>query len=188
MKRVVWLRVYRGKEVLKKEDGSISNENQLVKLTHDTLEWHNYLSGLKATPYCKVEVEKVLQPSEEIITKEERKGLEMVKTKSVKTNYEELEIPKDIYNEVLVAHKGNQNVVLTPEQKEIAELKALVGTLVAKAEKPKKEKEKSPKKDTKDVDEKALKKQLRAEYKVKFGKGAFNGWSADQLKEKLAEK
>lgn len=186
MKRVVWLRVYRGKEVLTKSDGSISNENQLVKLTHDTLEWNNYLSGLKATPYCKVEVVKVLQPSEKIITTEERKGLETVKTKSLETTYEELDIPDDIKNEILVAHKGNQNVVLTSDQKEIAELKATVKALV-KESKKKKDKKPKKEKDSENVDQDALKKQLRAEYKVKFGKNAFNGWDADKLKEKLAE-
>lgn len=36
------------------------------------------------------------------------------------------------------------------------------------------------------VDDKELKKELRKQYKQKFGTAAFNGWSVEQLQEKLS--
>ena len=112
MKKVVKLRTFRGTEILKKEDGSYKNENSLVSLVYDTLEWNNFLKNIKANPYCKIDVEKVFE--------------------NVDGKYNEIEIPENIVKEVEKAHKGEQEVKLTPEQVEIAELKAQMAQLLGK--------------------------------------------------------
>lgn len=117
MKKVVWLQIYKGSKVLYNENGKVENENQNVKLIYETLEWTNFLKAIRYNPYCKVEVIKVLQP-----TKDENNKIE----------YKEIEISESIKKEVLIAHKGDVEVKLTPEQKEIAELKAQMAILLGK--------------------------------------------------------
>ena len=115
MKKVVHLRVFKGKKILKDENGKVENENNKVSLTYETLEWRNYLKRLIANGFCKVEVEKLFELKDE--------------------KYVECEVPKKIKDEVLLAHKGDQTVKLTPEQKEIAELKAQMAELLAMGKK-----------------------------------------------------
>jgi len=114
MKKVVWLRIYKGQEILKSENGVVKNENSKVALSHETLEWDLYLKSLKYNPYCKVSVEKVLEFSD--------------------GEWKECEITDEIKKEVLIAHKGDNKVILTPEQKEIAELKAQMAELLGRKE------------------------------------------------------
>ncbi|NQV77083.1 MAG: hypothetical protein HQ490_01860 [Lutibacter sp.] len=122
MRKAVWLRIYKGDEILKKENGQFKNENQLVKLIYGTLEWKNYLKGIAYNPYCKVEVEKVLDISNE--------------------KQAEIEIDADILKEVKNAFRPEKEIILTPEQIEIAELKAQMAELLGKkSNKPKKEEE-----------------------------------------------
>lgn len=112
MKKVVWLRIYQGREILKKENGEISNENQLVKLVHGTLEWKNYLKGLKNSPLCKVEVYKVFE--------------------TIKGGYKELKDFKDIKEELLLSLQKDEKE-LTKEQKEIKELKEQMAKILDKS-------------------------------------------------------
>ena len=114
MKKVVWLRIYKGQEILKSENGIIKNENSKVSLSYETLEWDLYLKSLKYNPYCRVSVEKVLE--------------------FLDGEWKECEITDEIKKEVLIAHKGDNKVILTPEQKEIAELKAQMAELLGRKE------------------------------------------------------
>lgn len=118
MKKVVWLRIYLGREILKKQNGEIQNENQLVKLVYGTLEWKNYLKGMKSNPFCKVEVEKVFQQNE--------KG------------YDEIKDFKNIKEELLLSLQKDK-AQMTKEQIEIAELKEQMAELLGKKKKVKKD-------------------------------------------------
>ena len=104
MKKVVHLRVFKGKKILKDENGKVENENNRVSLTYESLEWKNYLKRLIANGFCKVEVEKLFE--------------------LVDGKYVPCEIPNKIKEEVLIAHKGDQTIRLTPEQQKIADLEA----------------------------------------------------------------
>jgi hypothetical protein len=160
MKKVIWLRIYRGNEILKRENGTIKNENSKVALTHNTLEWKLYLEHLRANPFCKVVVEKVL---------EQKDG-----------KYVELEIPKSIEDEVRIAHLGDQTVKLTPEQKRIAELEAKLDALLSL-----KLVDGDKKEDIKVVDEDL--EDLKSKYKEQEGKEVPNNKKNDKewIKNKL---
>ncbi len=106
-KPIVHLRVYlasgNGNTVSYDANKKVLNENILVKLVHDTLEWYNYLKHLKVNGFVKCTVENVLQNKKKIdsakFQKEVDKAFEPIK------------------------HE------LTPEQKKIAELEAKIEEL-----------------------------------------------------------
>ena len=154
MKKVVWLRTFKGMEVLKREDGSFKNENQIVKLTHDTLDWANFMKHLPANPFCRVDVEKVLD--------------------FINGKWEEIEIPKEIINEVKKAHVGSKEVKLTPQEQKIADLEAKLEKLLSKEEEPMNE----------NVDELA---DLQAQYEAKFNKKPHHKMGIKKLKEELTK-
>lgn len=108
-KPVVHLRVYRSKngsrEISYNADGSIQNENSLVKEIYNTLEWKNYLRHIGVHGFIKVVVEKVMLNGESQPT-------------------------EAIQKEVDEAMNPTANVPLTPEQKRIAELEAKLDALV----------------------------------------------------------
>lgn len=58
-KTIVTLRVYRGAEMLYTGDGKAKNENQPVKIQHNSFEWINFLKNSNKNGYAKVEVEAV---------------------------------------------------------------------------------------------------------------------------------
>ncbi len=182
MKKVVWLRVYEGKKILRAENGSIENVNQLVKLTHNTLEWYNYLKNLRATPFCKVEVEKVLIPSEKITEKNVIEGSKTYIRKNVETTYETGEITDALKREVSVAFVGIKEKELTPDQKEIAELKAKVERLLSKESASKSEGKKPD-----ETDDKSELDSLREAYEKKFGKPPHHMKREKKLKEELSK-
>jgi len=143
-------------KILKNENNEIEIENNKVALTYDTLEWHNYLKRLVANGFCKVEVEKVLEWED--------------------GKWESHAIPNSIDKEVEFAHKGDQTVRLTPEQTEIAELKAQMAELLGMKEK------KGVLED--DVDELA---ELQAKYEAKFNKKPHHKMGVKKLKEELTK-
>lgn len=182
-KPIVRLRVYKGQKMSFDETGKPQNENQKVTLTHDTVQWTNFMKNMRANGYARVDVENV-----EYI--ESVKGSDgFFKDEVSKVDAETIDsIKAEVKNsfEVKVAE-------LTPEQKKIQELEAKINALASGSAKVKEEK---PKKDVKDIEVNAEtvnaeKKEdisdLRAEYEKKFKKRPFNGWDADKLREKLAE-
>ena len=112
MKKVIWLRIYRGTEILKKENGEVKNENSKVALTHNTLEWSLFLKSLPANPFCKVDVEKAFELKE--------------------GKYVECDIDDSIKKEVEFAHKGDQTVKLNADQQRIADLEAKLEAFMKK--------------------------------------------------------
>ena len=162
MKKVVHLRIYLGREILKRENGQVSNQNQIVSLIYETLEWKNYLKNIKGIGICRIEVEKVLEhDGENFVVLEE--------------------IPQSIKDEVKAAHSLVEKPDLTPEQKEIAELKAQMAELL-KANKV----DKTPVNAVVKVDEDELAK-LQAKYEAKFNKKPHHMMGIKKLKEELTK-
>lgn len=171
-KPVVKLRIFRGSQMSYDKNGNVQNENQLVTLIHDTVEWANYLKRLTSNQFLEVMVEKVFYCDKE----KNKDGFFEDKISEV-----DQETIDEIKQEVKEALKAPEKE-LTPQEKQIAELKAQVEALM-KGQTVKKE-TKSEKKveKTDDLDE------LRAEYETLYGKKPFGSWKADKLKEKIAEK
>lgn len=154
-KPIVKIRVYRGAELNYNAEAVVKNENHLVSLQHNTKSWVLFMKNLKLNGYCKVTVDSVWS--------EVKKG-----------EYNEVKDIKAISKEVEDAFIGKDKIVLTPDQKKIADLEAKLEALI-NAKTPTNE-------DKEGVDK------LRAEYKELYGKIAFNGWDAEKLKEKIEEK
>ena len=165
-KPVVALRVYRGRQMSYDAQGNVQNENQLVKLTHDTVEWRNFMKNITANGYLKVDVESV-------------KFLE---------NNRWVDGKKDIIaKEVEMQMRKQTEVPMSAADKKIADLQAKVDALLKLqedaviVETPVVE-EKKPKEDKKEREN------LRIEYaELNGGKKAFPAWSADKLREKIVE-
>lgn len=108
-KRFVVLRVYKGRKLSYNENGSVQNENQVIKIEHDTMEWKAVMSTLRLNGYAKVTVEKVFYLDEN------------------RTNCTDC---SDIKTEVDDNFKPKVDKTLTPEQKRIAELEAKLDLLI----------------------------------------------------------
>lgn len=115
-KPIAHLRVYKGTELNYDSSGKIKNENQSVKIEHNTIGWANFLKYLKPNQFIKVEVERVLDGE----TFKEIKDIEPFK------------------EEVAAAFSPVKKEVLTADQKRIAELEKKIDQL-AGGNKPKDE-------------------------------------------------
>lgn len=167
-KPAVSLRVYKGPRMSFDENGKVQNENQRVVLTHDTQQWKNFLSALRANGYVKVEAEKIFY----VESKKDSEGY----FKDDITECPESLIEK-IKQEVKEAFE-QKAPDLTDDQKRIAELEETVKK-ITKDEKPKADKPKAEKPKTEDISD------LRAEYEKLYGKKPYGGWKADMLKQKI---
>lgn len=163
-KPVVTLRVYRGRQMSYDAQGNVQNENQLIKLPHDTVEWTNFMKNITANGYLKVDVENY-QFFEKGEWKDSNKAM--------------------VEKELEINMTKQTEVALTDDQKRIAELEAKLEKLLARDEKKpskKVEVEEKPKEDKKEREN------LRIEYaELNGGKKAFPAWSADKLREKILE-
>lgn len=163
-KPVVTLRVYRGRQMSYDAQGNVQNENQLIKLPHDTVEWTNFMKNITSNGYLKVDVENY-----QFFEKGEWKDSDKAMVEK------ELEINMTKQTEV----------AMTDDQKRIAELEAKLEKLLARDEK------KSSKKvevEEKPIEDKKERENLRIEYaELNGGKKAFPAWSADKLREKILE-
>jgi len=108
-KPIVHLRVYKGLQLFYDANGKVVNPNQIVKLTHDTIEWKNFLKNVQSLGFNSIKVEKMLNG----------------------TTLEEIEIPKEIEVEVADVFKKKE-VELTADQKRIADLEAKLEALTKK--------------------------------------------------------
>lgn len=178
-KPIVRLRVYKGQKMSFDETGRPQNENQKVTLTHDTVQWTNYLKNLRANGFIKVDVENV-------------QYIDSVKGddgffSDVVTPCEQSLID-DIRHEVKTAFEFTV-AVQTPEQKKIAELEAKINALASGSAKVYEKPVKEIKVEAEEVKTESKEdiSDLRAEYEKKFKKKPFYGWDADKLKEKLAQ-
>jgi aromatic ring-opening dioxygenase LigB subunit len=117
-KTLVHLRLYKGKTgqsgLSYNEDRSVQNENSKVSLTHGTLEWANFLKRCRNLGMIQMKVEQIFHPkagggwSAGNQKLQDQIGLELEK-----------------------AFNGSKVEKLTPEQREIAELKAQMADLLA---------------------------------------------------------
>lgn len=151
-KPIVHLRVYRGRDLNFDANGKVKNENQSVKFTHDTVEWKNFMRNLIANQYIKVDVDKVLDGDDS--KKEIAKG----------------DFQKEVDSYMKAPEKD-----LTPEQKEIKELKARLDALTGSGKPEKKDKGEE------------ITDELREEYEEVFGKKVYHGWSASEVRTKIDE-
>lgn len=109
-KTVVKLRVYKGRELLLKADGKTpANENELITLTYNDLQWKKHLVNLGKMGVCKIEVEAVYQVD--------------------KGNETKIDASQELINEIDAVLKPLKSE-LTPEQKRISELEAKLDALV----------------------------------------------------------
>lgn len=86
-KRIVHLRVFRGRELNYDANGNVKNENHKVSLTYDTVEYSNYLKHIQKNGFCKVIVEGAFEGEEKVNhedisqeVKEAFEGVEIVAT------------------------------------------------------------------------------------------------------------
>lgn len=107
-KTIVKLRVFKGAKILLEADGKTpANENELITLTYNDLQWKKHLSNLGKMGVCKIELEKVYVDEKEV------------------------EISKEIKEEVEAVLKP-ATTTLTPEQKTIQQLTERLAKLEAK--------------------------------------------------------
>jgi len=171
-KPVVKLRIFKGSKMSYDANGNVQNENHLVTLVHNTVEWRNYLKMLIANQFLDVKAEKVMYCDKE---------------KNSEGFFEDKisEVDQDLVchiNEEIKKALSAPEKHLSPNEKRIAELEAKLDALInGKSEKKTEKKvEKTKKDDNLDA--------LRSEYETLYGKKPFAGWKADKLKEKIAEK
>ncbi|HQZ51028.1 MAG TPA: hypothetical protein PLF17_10915 [Chitinophagaceae bacterium] len=110
-KPIVHLRVYKGLQLFYDANGKVMNPNQIVKLTHDTIEWKNFMKNVQSLGFSSIKVEKMLEG----------------------TTLEEIEISKQVEEEVANVFKKKE-VELTADQKRIADLEAKLEALTKKEE------------------------------------------------------
>lgn len=158
-KQIVRLRWYKGKAGMAKvsfdEHGTPLNENNIVKLYHNTLEWKNYLTQCRRMGFVKLEVDSVYDHPY--------------------TEDNKAKTPQSIIDEVKDAFFGKEEVKeLTPEQIEIAQLKAAVKALSeGKSEKP-------------EID--PLLKEARQKYHDLFGKKGHHSWTVEEINKRIEDK
>lgn len=164
--RVIHLHVYKGhqgsKGLLRDENNKVININNRVKLTHNTKEWDDYLSRLRVNGFIKVDILGYLDEVLEDGT------------------FTYLEVEESVEKEVRIALHGNNEVKLTPEQKELKELKEQLSemkALMGNAKAPKKEKE---------VDSELS--EARAKYLEVFGEKGNKLWKTETILNKIEEK
>lgn len=174
-KPAVKLRIYRGSKMSYDANGNVQNENQLVTLIHNTVEWRNYLKMLVANQFLDVKAEKVIYCDKE----KDKDGFFVDKISEV-----DQEVIDGINDEIKKALTEPERA-LTPQEKKIAELEAKLDALInGKSEKKPKKEKKSSEKETNPHELS----DLRDEYEKLYDKKPFNGWKADKLKEMIAEK
>ncbi len=164
--KTIHLHVYKQKVgikgVAKDEKGKILNDNHLVKLTHGTKEWANYLKHLKINAFVKVEVKGFLNKVNEDGT----------------FKYED--VSESLLKEVHTALHGEVDRKLTSEEK-ITLLEEKIEALTSKEAPKAKE---TPK--AKEVDPELVK--AREDYAKVFGKKGGPSWSVEQIREKIKNK
>lgn len=144
MEYAVKLNLYRGKKNFD-EDKKLTSEMIAMDLSpYNGLEWNNFMKHASIVGYTSAEVTAVNSIKYTKHPKPEGKEGETITL----TTYPSIDMDEDIVNEikenVKSAFDTTPKVVLTPEQKEIAELKATVKNLVDN-KKPKEETKKSVK-------------------------------------------
>jgi len=155
--------------------GNVQNENQLVKIIHDTKEWTNFMKNLISNGYLKVDVVDVKL----VEKKKDDEGF----FRDIISEYDNkiliIKEVEDVFNKQTTAPMSSSD-------KKIAELEAKINALLSLQEeavivkKPKAEKK--PKVDKKVIEN------LRVDYAdLNQGKKAFPGWDEITLRQKIED-
>jgi hypothetical protein len=166
----VHLRVYRGQTLTYDVNGKSTNENNLIKLFYDTMEYKRFLAHLKPNGYLKAEVENVVDLTQ----------INEGKVKEDKDYYKSIENWDFISQEIEKAMNQTEAVSETSEQKQIRELTERLDAMT------------NPKKETKVVDvvldaplEDTEFENLKAEYLEKSGKKVHHLWQKARVIEEI---
>jgi hypothetical protein len=166
-KPIVKLRIYRGKNMNYNKDGSPQNENQLISVEHNSMEWKITMKTLPIMGYCQVEVDHVLVDSSNGWDK---------KTEGIES----------FSKEVADYYAPKSKIVKTADQLRIEQLEAQNKEMLAKMEdfmankSPKKEEVKEFK-----TDEVDSLKELKLEYFTLLGKKPHHMMKEDSLIEAI---
>lgn len=176
---IVTLRLYRGEEKYNKE-GKLISESQLYKVSHGTHDWNLFKKNIGYT-FTSAEIVAVNKQSKELVDVEENG----VKRKNTLFSYESVDISDTLKAEVHAIFNAPKKE-LTPEQKQIAELKAQLDALTnaSKAKPVVKEAAKAPvsKENSEELES------LRSEYAELFGKKPSHLMKVESLKKAINEK
>ncbi len=116
----VKLKIFKGRKSYD-EKGNMISPNQSVEITpFGGLEWNNYLANISLLGYTGAEVTEVTEISYNKVQDNTKKEGEM----KIETTYKVVEASKDILEAVKNAFNKKVEKALTPEQKELADLKA----------------------------------------------------------------
>lgn len=173
--KTIHIRIYKAKQGVTglgfDGEGKVLNENHLVKLPHDTMEWHNYLKTLKPNGIIKVDVVGFYKS-----TDSDGKFVYEGETKEVEAA-------------IHTALHGAKDAPLSKDE-EIALLKKQMAELMGKKDKPVKEKapEKAPAKTespdkTPDVNEEL--ESAKRKYQELFGKKPHHTKSLEILNREI---
>lgn len=184
---LVTLRAYKGR-VNYDANGKVTSENQPVKLVYGSGSWINYLKWGRLN-HTRLDVEKVVEQTMEAIDTG-RKNAQGFKITRPEFSYKEIDISDKIKAEVEAAMAAPEKD-LTPEQKKLAELEAVIESMKTQGRgKTHKVADPKPKEEPKDtvstISESDIK-SLRAEYEELRGKKPYAGWKEDVLKQKIEE-
>jgi len=195
MEYAVKINLYRGKKTFD-EHGNISSEMSAMDLpTYKSLEWTNFMKYATIVGYTDGKLISVSEIHYTTKDKPNGKHGEVVTT----TSYEPVKMDSEIVAEIAAVVKEAfeiKRVALTPEQQEIADLKAIVAGLVdskpKKAEKPVKEKA-APKAEIKveapkESDSSNELEDARGKYTELYGKKPSHLMKLEGLNKKIAEK
>lgn len=115
---IVHLRIFKGSEIVKGEDGKVKNQNQTLKLKYDTKEYYYFIGTMYRNGWGRVNV---------LAVKIDEGG----QTDWSKYKDADSELFEKIKTEVQSKLKKISDKPLTQEQKELKELRALVEELTA---------------------------------------------------------
>ena len=164
-KPIVKLRVYRGKQMNYNKDGSVQNENQLISVEHNTMQWKLTMKTLSIMGYCEVAVDHILEDKDDKWIK---------KTKDIES----------YSKEVAEAYSPKSKVPKTADQLRIEQLEAQNKEMLAKFDALMKGKSVDKEVVNEDENEDALK-ELKLEYFKLFGKQPHHMKKAEGLIEEI---
>lgn len=191
-KKVVHLRVYKGAKMSYDENQKPQNENHLVKTPYDSLEWKNLMERLSGSGFVKVDVENVItlvNPGPDEKGKDVKDFSDIKKEVEIAFKKGKVQAPEKTDLSAIVEQNkklAEQNERLAAQNEKLSgEIDKIKGTNVASNDID----NKATPPETKEGDAENDISVLRTEYKKLHpeGKGAFNGWDEETLKQKIKE-
>jgi len=171
----IHLHIYKIKKgipgVVKDEKGKVVNDNHKVSLPFDTMEWNNWLKQVIPSGIIKIDVI----------------GFAKIKTdeNGHYVSHTFVDVPEEVEKKVQDSLVVKLDIKLTPEQKEIAELKKEGAELKAMV-KAMQSGNSSVVEDKSETPPELV--EAKEKYVNIFGKKGHHLWSLETIKEKIAEK